>query len=104
MSEDTEIIRKEERVNRKIWFHGLSAAFIGGFASAGSTGAAALALGDGMKKSLQLAAVSWAVAGVTSAFAYLKQSPVPPLPKQLETYTTTVTVKTEASTPEKKET
>lgn len=100
MGEDTEIIRKEERVNRKVWFHGLAAAFIGGFASAGSTGAAALALGDTMKKSLQLAGVSWAVAGVTSAFAYLKQSPVPALPKDILT-STTVTIKTETSESQK---
>ncbi len=98
MGTDTEIIKKESRINRKVWFHGLAAAFIGGLAAAGSTGAAALTLGDGPKKSLELAAVSWVVAGVTSAFAYLKQSPVPPLPKDLMTITRTEVTETKTKT------
>lgn len=68
------MIAKESRINRRIWFHGLGAAFIGGFAAA----TAALVLGDGLKKSLELGAV----AGLTASLAYLKQSPLPALPKE----------------------
>lgn len=80
---NTDIIRKEWSRSKAIWTHGLIAAFVGGFSGAGSAGIATFALGDGLNKAIECALVTWVFAGASSAFLYLKQSPVPPLPKDL---------------------
>jgi hypothetical protein len=82
MSLDTDIITKERRVNFRIWMHGLGAAFIGGFATAGYSAAATLVFNHGWREAVEVACGAWIIAGLTSSFAYLKQSPLPPLPKQ----------------------
>lgn len=82
MGEETDIITKERRVNFRVWLHGVGAAFIGGFATAGYSAIATLAFNHGWREALETACGAWIVAGVVSAMAYLKQSPLPPLPKE----------------------
>lgn len=66
------------------WIKGLAAAFIGGGSSAAASGVTAIGiapeqfnLAGGLKHTLTLMAANFVVSGVISAFAYLKQSPVP---------------------------
>lgn len=82
MGEETEIIKKQSRINRRIWLHGLGAAFIGGFATAATTVFSAIAFGNGFKKALEMALVNCVMAGAITTWSYLKQSPLPPLPKE----------------------
>ena len=69
----------------KLWLHGLFAALIGGGASAVSGGFANVIVdpkdfntSGGLGHLLETMAVTFAVAGVMSIVAYLKQSPLPP--------------------------
>lgn len=67
------------------WLYGLFAALIGGGAGAVSAAFGAMVLtpgqygasGDGGWNSLKLVFVTFIVSGVITAFAYLKQSPLP---------------------------
>lgn len=68
----------------KVWLKGLAAAFISGGANSLSTGLAAQAIapdtfnmGAGLMMTIQLAAVSAAMAAVIGAAMYLAKSPVP---------------------------
>ena len=68
----------------KLWLHGLIAAFIGGGASAITSGFVAsqlmpdrVNLGAGLFLTLKLIGATFVISGVLSAAAYLKQSPVP---------------------------
>lgn len=70
----------------KNWLHGLVAAFIGGGASAVSAGFSATLvdpkdfnLSSGLAHMSVLMGTTFAVSGVLSAMAYLKQSPLPPV-------------------------
>jgi hypothetical protein len=71
------------------WLHGLAAAFIGGGASAISASFAVMVndprdfnFGSGLGNTLEVAATTFIVAGIFSAALYLKQSPIPPIPKE----------------------
>lgn len=87
MSEETEsntdIIKKEWSRSKAIWWHGLLGAMVGGFANAGSSAFSSLVFGDDFKHSIERASVACVVGCFLAAFLYLKQSPVPPLPKDL---------------------
>lgn len=83
MSEDTDIIKKESRINRAVWIHGIGVAFIGGFSTAATTVFSALVLGEGYKKSLEMGFINCLMAGAMTVWSFLKQSPLPPLPKKL---------------------
>lgn len=67
----------------KRWFHGLFGGVIGGAATAGTTW---LAMAGAKSAGMDVPDLNWKALGVillsgaaTSAFAYLKQSPLPPL-------------------------
>jgi hypothetical protein len=67
------------------WLHGLIGGTIGGAAGAIDSALALIVLdpekfnlGAGLKKTLMTAAVLGLLTGVKCAFAYLKQSPIPP--------------------------
>lgn len=69
----------------KHWLHGLAAAFIGGGSSAVSAGFSAVMmdptkfnLSTGMLDTLKMMLVTFFISGAITAFAYLKQSPIPP--------------------------
>jgi len=71
-------------MNWKAWIHGLGAAFIGGGASGlvAAQAAAGISPNDfnystGLGKMAKLALSVFVVSGALSAFAYLKQSPLP---------------------------
>lgn len=66
------------------WIHGLSAAFVGGVASAVDSGLALIIiapdqfnLNKGLAKTLLTISVLGILSGAKLAFAYLKQSPLP---------------------------
>jgi hypothetical protein len=68
----------------KRWFHGLVAAFIGGLAGAGSSSIALMVLvpekfnlGPQLALTFKTAAVLMLLSGAQTAFAYLKQAPLP---------------------------
>lgn len=70
--------------NWRVWLHGLLAAFIGGGASAVTAGVVAPAIlpqslnfHGQIVPLLQLCGALFLVNGLLSAFAYLKQSPLP---------------------------
>lgn len=72
--------------NPAVWFHGLASAFIGGGMAAVSAGLAANAIAPGqfdvqynLANMLKLMFAVFAISGITSASAYLKQSPLPPI-------------------------
>lgn len=72
--------------NLEIWLHGLVAAFVGGGASAVTTGIVAPAIApqafnfhSQFSPLLQLMIALFAVNGLMAAFAYLAKSPVPQL-------------------------
>lgn len=86
------------------WIYGLIAALIGGGASAVSAAFGAMVLTPGQYSvsgnagwnSLKLMGVTFVISGAISAFAYLKQSPLPAIEQ-----TTTVTVaETKTITPQ----
>jgi hypothetical protein len=73
----------------KVWFHRLAAAFIGGGASAVTSGLTAMGFAsdkfnlnnvNGVFNVLGLAAANFVVSGFLSAMFYLRQSPLPPEP------------------------
>lgn len=66
------------------WLYGLASAFIGGGASAITAGVSAIGidpdhfnLQQGVWHTLELMGAVFIISGALSAFAYLKQSPVP---------------------------
>lgn len=64
------------------WMYGLGAALIGGGSGAIATGVAQAVTDPGhadLRHLLALMGTSFAVAGLLSAAAYLKQSPLPPI-------------------------
>jgi hypothetical protein len=68
----------------RIWIHGLVAAFVGGAASAISSGLASMVsdpahfnLGTGFWVTTKLMGITAILSGIITAAAYLKQSPVP---------------------------
>lgn len=96
---------------KTIWFHGLAAAFIGGASGSISSGMALMVmvpekfnLGPDLALTLKTIAILGVLTGAQTAFAYLKQAPLPewegedrrvapePLVK-VEMKTETVTVK-----------
>lgn len=86
---DTDIIVKKDRRNKKIWLHGLMSAFIGGSATAIYTGGAAMIFKHGWQETIETTLGAWLIAGLVSAAAYLKQSPVPKLEELNEDENTT---------------
>lgn len=67
------------------WFHGLIGGFVGGLAGAIDSSLALMVLvpekfnlGPGLKSTLLTAVVLGVLSGAKCAFAYLKQSPLPP--------------------------
>lgn len=87
------------------WWHGLLAAFIGGAAGALDSSIALMILkpgefnlGSGFKSMVEASIVIGMLTGVKCAFAYLKQSPLPP-EEQVETLTITKTT-TKTQNPE----
>jgi hypothetical protein len=71
----------------RMWLHGLFAALIGGGASSVSAGFANCIVdpkdfnaGGGLAHLGETMVVTFVVSGALSAFAYLKQSPLPPEP------------------------
>ena len=71
----------------KNWMHGLAATAIAGAAGAIDSGLALIIidpdhfnLGSGLRRTLLTIAVLGCLTGAKCAFAYLKQSPVPPEP------------------------
>lgn len=69
--------------NIRIWLRGLAAAFIGGGSGAAS-GALALVINDPNDfnaahpgKLMRVGATIFLISGISSAFAYLKKSPIP---------------------------
>lgn len=72
--------------NLEVWLHGLIAAFVGGGASAVTTGIVAPAIApqafnfhEQFSPLLQLMGALFVVNGLMAAFAYLAKSPVPQL-------------------------
>ena len=71
------------------WLYGLVAALIGGGASAVTAAFSAMVLTPGQYSvsgtagwnSLKLMGLTFIVSGIIAAFAYLKQSPLPPVEK-----------------------
>lgn len=70
----------------RAWRHGLFSGFIGGAASAIDSGLALVIvapdkfnLHDGLGRTVFTVAILGLLSGVKFAFAYLKQSPLPPL-------------------------
>lgn len=73
------------KLSTKHWLHGLGAAFIGGGSSAVSAGFSVAILdpnkfnfSSGAWSLIQMMFVTFLVSGILTAFAYLKQSPIPP--------------------------
>lgn len=71
------------------WLYGLGSAFIGGGASAVISGLTAMGFApdkfnltdlQGFLRLLGLTAANFVVSGIFSAFFFLRQSPLPPLP------------------------
>lgn len=67
------------------WWHGLIGGFVGGAAGAIDSSMALMVLvpdkfnlGPGLRQTLETAVVLGLLTGIKCAFAYLKQSPLPP--------------------------
>lgn len=75
--------RMKPAVNK--WLHGLIGGFVGGFAGAIDSALALMVVdpkefnvGPGLVKTLETAVILGILVGLKVAFAYLKQSPLPP--------------------------
>lgn len=105
---DTQVYRKKWWQNVEAWAWGLASGFIGGGASAvtASFSAAAITpeqynLKAGLSHFVELFIVTFFVSGILSAMAYLRQSPLPPLPEMRSvTVTSKVTVTESPSQPQ----
>ena len=71
-------------LKQRRWFHGLAATFIGGTATAISSGLALIAvvpekfnIGPGLMLTLKTVGILGVISGAQTAFAYLKQAPLP---------------------------
>lgn len=96
------------KLNWDNWLLGVGSAFIGGGSSAivgGLTSMAAFHVDvttwDGAKKIISVMFINFILAGATSMFFYLKQSPLPTVVTETKTVTATVTTETTKDTTEK---
>jgi len=90
--------------NCGIWLRGLVAAFVGGGSGSVTTGLTSMGidpdhfnLGTGLRHTMELMAIVFVLNGMMSVFLYLKQSPLPPIKSEDESYHTVLNLQTSAN-------